>query len=382
MNRILTTHVGSLPRPESLLQLMQRQADGNRLDGGLLKRELCTSVRSIVQRQVDVGIDVVSDGEFSKPSYATYVSERLDGFGGTFRGHIPGDLRDYREFSKQLVATGRIVPQTGGSCCIGPIHAKESGGLQEDILNFAGAIEAARPVGSFMNAASPGVVAVFQKNQFYPTESAYIEAIAEALRPEYEAIVQAGFLLQVDSPDLAMGRHIAFNELDEGDFLKILDRNVVALNHALRNIPFDRVRVHLCWGNYEGPHHRDIPLERIAGRVLRLNVKYLLIEGSNPRHAHEWAVFKDVRLPEDKVVVPGVIDSTSNYVEHPELVAQRLMNYANVVGRERVLAGSDCGFSTFRGYPTVFPDIVWKKLESLVEGARLASKCLWPIQGG
>jgi 5-methyltetrahydropteroyltriglutamate--homocysteine methyltransferase len=238
-------------------------------------------------------------------------------------------------------------------------------------------VTAAKPVGAFMNAASPGVVAVFQKNAYYPSEDAYVEAVGEALRIEYEAIVAAGFQLQVDSPDLAMGRHIAFQDLDDAGFLTVIDRNVQALNNALRNIPADKVRMHLCWGNYAGPHHRDIPLKAIAERVLRAKPRHILLEGANPRHEHEWAVFKDVALPDDKVLVPGVIDSTSNYIEHPELVAQRLTRYADVVGRERVMAGSDCGFSTFSGYPTVHPDIVWAKLASMVEGAQIASRSLW-----
>jgi 5-methyltetrahydropteroyltriglutamate--homocysteine methyltransferase len=227
-----------------------------------------------------------------------------------------------------------------------------------------------------MNAASPGVVAVFQKNEFYPTETAYIEAVANALRSEYETIVRAGIILQIDSPDLAMGRHIAFADLDDDKFLVVLDRNLEALNHALRDIPSESLRMHICWGNYAGPHHRDIPFEKIADRVLRAKPRYILIEGANPRHEHEWAVFRKVKLPDDKVLIPGVIDSTSNFIEHPELVAQRLERYIGVVGADRVMAGTDCGFSTFRGFPTVHPDIVWRKLEAMVDGARLASNRL------
>jgi 5-methyltetrahydropteroyltriglutamate--homocysteine methyltransferase len=380
-NRILTTHVGSLPRPPALLALMRDKAEGHPSDARRLDRSLTESVAAVVRRQVEAGIDFVSDGEFAKPSYATYVTERLSGFGGKGRLSVPADLRDYREFSAHLVEIGGVVPTSYGTCCQGPVLLKDTTGLDTDIANMKTAVAAAKPVGAFLNAASPGVVAIFQKNEYYPTEVAYIEAVGEALRPEYEAIAAAGFQLQVDSPDLAMGRHIAFADLSDEAFLTVIDRNVAALNHSLRNIPAENIRMHLCWGNYAGPHHRDIPLAKIAERVLLAKPRYLLLEGANPRHGHEWSVFETVKPPEDKVLVPGVIDSTSNYIEHPELVAERLLRYAGVVGRERVMAGSDCGFSTFSGFPTVFPDIVWRKLESMVDGAKLASAKLWPKAG-
>jgi 5-methyltetrahydropteroyltriglutamate--homocysteine methyltransferase len=375
--RILTTHVGSLPRPEALLSIMHDQAEGRDYDPAALDAELARSVDAVVRKQVELGIDLVSDGEFSKPSYATYVSDRLTGFGGTGKIMTPADLKEFRAFSAHLVKIGGIVPKGVGSCCQGPVAVKDTTALETDLRIMKAAVDAAKPVGAFLNAASPGIVAIFQKNEYYPTEEAYIEAVAEAMRVEYEAIVGAGFLLQVDSPDLAMGRHFAFTGQPDEAFLKSVDRNVEALNHALRNIPADKVRMHLCWGNYVGPHNHDIPLEKIASRVLEAKPKYILLEGANPRHSHEWAVFETVKLPEDKVLVPGVIDSTSNFIEHPDVVADRLLRYANVVGRERVMAGSDCGFSTFSGYPTVFPDIVWAKLESMVEGARRASTRLW-----
>ena len=376
-NRILTTHVGSLPRQPDLLALMQKKSRGEAVDAAQLASVLKASVADIVKRQVDAGIDLVSDGELSKPSYATYIADRLTGFGGESKGDVPADLRDFKDYSRHLVEIGGVVPRGGHTCCQGEVTVKDLSGLDEDLTNFSAAVTAAKPVGAFMNAASPGVVAVFQKNAYYPSEDAYVEAVGEALRIEYEAIVAAGFQLQVDSPDLAMGRHIAFQDLDDAGFLKVIDRNVQALNNALCNIPADKVRMHLCWGNYAGPHHRDIPLKAIAERVLRAKPRHILLEGANPRHEHEWAVFKDVALPDDKVLVPGVIDSTSNYIEHPEVVAQRLTRYADVVGRERVMAGSDCGFSTFSGYPTVHPDIVWAKLASMVEGAQIASRSLW-----
>jgi 5-methyltetrahydropteroyltriglutamate--homocysteine methyltransferase len=249
--------------------------------------------------------------------------------------------------------------------------------LTRDLANFRQAVDDALPPGAFVNAASPGVIAVFQKNEYYPSDAEYIETIALAMRVEYEAIVAAGFMLQIDSPDLAMGRHLAFPDLSDDEFLKIAERNVEALNLAVANIPAAKMRMHLCWGNYAGPHHRDISLRRIIDVVLKARPAYLLLEGANPRHGHEWNVFEEVGLPDDKVLVPGVVDSTSNYIEHPELVAQRICRYANLVGRERVMAGSDCGFSTFREYPTVHPDIAWAKLRSLVEGSAIATEFLW-----
>lgn len=375
--RILTTHVGSLPRPDSLLAIMRVKAAGDEYDEGQLERELNDAVADVVARQVAVGIDVVSDGEMSKPSYATYVAERLTGFEGSFKGHAAQDLRDHIDFARHLVSIDAVVPHAGGACCRGPVAVRDTSALAADLERFKTAIDTARPRGAFMNAASPGVVAVFQKNEYYPSEDEYIAAIASALRHEYEAIVEAGYILQIDSPDLAMGRHLAFTELEDEQFVQIVARNVEALNDAVRNIPADRMRMHLCWGNYPGPHHRDIPLTKIVDLVLRAKPKYLLLEGANPRHEHEWQVFADVALPDDKLLVPGVIDSTSNYIEHPEVVAQRLCRYADVVGRERVMAGSDCGFSTFSGYPTVYPNITWEKLRSLVEGSRRASERLW-----
>jgi 5-methyltetrahydropteroyltriglutamate--homocysteine methyltransferase len=375
--RILTTHVGSLPRPEALLAQMQAKAKGEDYDEAELAQTLRESVAEIVRKQAGIGVDVVSDGEFSKPSYATYVSERLTGFGGQGALNAAADLLDYRSYAAHLVKIGGVIPSGYGSCCQGPVEVKDTSGLETDLANLAAAVDAAKPGAAFMNAASPGVVAIFQKNEYYPNDDDYIIAVAEALQGEYEAIVEAGFFLQVDSPDLAMGRHLAFAHLTDEEFLKVVERNVAALNHALRNIPADRLRMHLCWGNYPGPHHHDIPLEKIAGRVLEAKPRYILLEGANPRHGHEWAVFEDIALPEDKVLVPGVIDSTSNYIEHPKLVCERLLRYAKVVGRERVMAGSDCGYSTFMEVPTVWPDIVWAKMASMVEGAAMASEKLW-----
>lgn len=377
VERILTTHVGSLPRPDALLAAMRAKAQGGPFDSGQIRELTRQAVNDVVARQVAVGIDVVSDGEMSKPSYATYVSERLTGFAGEFHGHAARDLLDYRDYARHLVQIGGVVPKAGGACCRGPVAPKSSEPLDEDLRNLREAVDTARPVAAFMNAASPGVVAVFQKNEFYPDEDRYVEAVGDALQGEYEAIVRAGFLLQIDSPDLAMGRHLAFADVDEQTFLRTARQNVEVLNHATRNIPPERMRMHVCWGNYPGPHHRDIALARIAEVILAARPAYLLVEGANPRHEHEWEVFRTVELPDGKIVVPGVVDSTSNYIEHPELVAQRICRYADVVGRDRVMAGTDCGYSTFSGYPTVHPDIAWAKLETLVAGARIATQRLW-----
>jgi 5-methyltetrahydropteroyltriglutamate--homocysteine methyltransferase len=375
-DRIYATHVGSLPRPERLLSLMRTEKQGSQHDEPFAA-VLGEAVRDIVERQVAIGLDVVSDGEMSKPDYATYVTERLTGFAGEFAGHRAQDLQDYRDFAQRLISIGAVVPKAGGACCQGPVSMRDVTALNRDLANFRLAVDATLPPGAFVNAAAPGVIAVFQKNEHYPSEAAYLEAIAMAMRVEYEAIVDAGFVLQIDSPDLAMGRHLAFPELSDDEFLKIAERNVEALNLAVANIPASRMRMHLCWGNYAGPHHRDIPLKRIIDVVLKARPAFLLLEGANPRHEHEWNVFETVGLPDDKVLVPGVVDSTSNYIEHPELVAQRICRYANLVGRERVMAGTDCGFSTFRDYPTVHPDIAWAKLRSLVEGSAMATDFLW-----
>lgn len=376
-DRIYTTHVGSLPRPDRLLAQMRADQTAPEFDPAVLQTELRAGVGAVVARQVSAGLDVISDGEFSKPSYATYVAERLDGFSGEFRGHAARDLLDYRQFARHLVAIGSVVPTAGGAFCRGAVAMKNTAALNRDLDNLQHAVAASGPVGAFMNAASPGVIALFQQNEYYPSEDEYLEAIALAMRQEYESIVAAGLLLQIDSPDLAMGRHLAFAERSDDEFLRLAERNVEALNLAVSRIPADRMRLHVCWGNYPGPHHRDIPLEAIIPVVLRARPAYLLLEGANPRHEHEWAVFRNAELPGDKVLVPGVIDSTSNYIEHPELVAQRICRYAELVGRERVMAGSDCGFSTFSGYPTVYPEIAWAKLGSLVEGADRASELLW-----
>lgn len=375
-DRILTTHVGSLPRPERLLALLVAKAEGQAYEEETLQSEVREAVQDAVARQVNAGIDIVSDGEMSKPSYATYVTERLSGFGGRAKGHRAQDLLDYIDYARRLVEIGGVVPSNSGPCCEAPVRLKDAKPLRTDLANFQSAVSRAKPVAAFMNAASPGVVSLFQRNQYYPSEDAYLEALADALRAEYEAIVDAGFILQIDSPDLAMGRHLAHADKDERHFVDLAARQVEVLNAATANIPPEAMRLHICWGNYEGPHHLDIPLEAIIEVVLRARPAAISLEAANPRHAHEWTVFERVPLPDDKILLPGVIDSTSNYIEHPEVVAQRILRYANVVGRERVIASSDCGFGTFSRYPTVFPAIAWAKLAALAQGAELASRRL------
>ncbi|MGH8199007.1 MAG: cobalamin-independent methionine synthase II family protein [Steroidobacteraceae bacterium] len=375
IDRILTTHVGSLPRTQAVTDVLFARAAGHP-DGPEAAATIAKAVKEVVRRQVDVGIDVVSDGEMSKISYATYVSERLSGFDGDTPREPGQDLVEFPGLLRKLAERGATAKYRRPRC-VGPVQVKDSRPLTSDLENLGSAVLAAAPLEAFVNAASPGVVALFQPNDFYPSLDEYLEALAEALRTEYEAIVAAGFLLQIDAPDLGMGRHTLYRHRTEEEFTVLAVRHIEVLNHALRNVPADRVRMHVCWGNYEGPHHHDIPLVRLLPVVLRAKPQALLFESANPRHAHEWAVFKDVKLPEEKVLIPGVISSTSNYVEHPLLVAERLERLALLVGRERVIGGSDCGYGTFAGFGPVEPDIAYLKLAALVEGARIASGRLW-----
>jgi 5-methyltetrahydropteroyltriglutamate--homocysteine methyltransferase len=374
-DRILTTHVGSLPRTQAVTDVLFARAAGLADEPGAAAT-IANAVREVVQRQVDVGIDIVSDGEMSKISYATYVSERLSGFDGDTPREPGQDLVEFPGLLKKLAERGATAKYRRPRC-VGSVQVKDTRPLAADLASLKAAVAAASPLGAFMNAASPGVVALFQPNDFYRTLDEYLEALAEALRTEYEAIVAAGFLLQIDAPDLGMGRHTMYRDRTEDEFTALAARHIEVLNHALRNVPADRVRMHVCWGNYEGPHHHDIPLARLLPAVLRAKPQALLFEAANPRHAHEWAVFKDVKLPEEKILIPGVISSTTNYIEHPLLVAERLERLAALVGRERVIGGSDCGYGTFAGFGPVEPDIAYMKLAALVEGARLASGRLW-----
>ncbi len=374
--RILTTHVGSLPRPQDVVDLLFAQDRGEPVDQALFDSTMKRGVADAIQKQQESGVDIVSDGETSKISYATYIRHRLTGFEGDSSRPTPQDLDDFPEYRDRLVAAGHSATYKR-PVCKGPIKVKDLSALQKDIDNMKAALATAKVTEGFMNAVSPGTIAVFQPNEYYPTHEAYLGALADAMQAEYEMIVKSGLLLQLDCPDLAMGRHTRFKKLSDEEFLRNAEMQVEALNHALANVPADRVRLHVCWGNYEGSHVHDMDCHKIFPIAVKVKPMALLVEGSNPRHEHEYQAWKDIKLPDDKVLVPGVIASSSNYVEHPEVVAMRLMNYANVVGRERVIAGTDCGFGTFAGFGAVYPAFCWMKMKSLAEGAAIASKKLW-----
>jgi len=372
--RILTTHTGSLPRPDDLRALLETLDGGAPLDAAAFDARVRRAVTDIVRKQVEAGLDVVNDGEQGKVGYSTYVRHRLTGFGGQSG---PGTRADWADFP-EAAARAERRSTVSRPACNGPIDWKDRTAVAKDVENLKLALKEAQPTEAFLTAASPGVIAHFLKNEHYPSREAYLGRLVDVMKEEYDAIYRAGFVLQVDCPDLAMGRHLAFPEVSNAEFVKIAAANVEALNHALRDIPADRLRMHLCWGNYEGPHHRDIPLREILGVVLKARPQAISLEGANPRHEHEWVVFREVKLPDDKVIIPGVLDSTTNFIEHPELVAQRIVRYAEVVGRERVMAGTDCGFGTFaRSASGVEPEIAWAKLRVMAEGARLASAQLW-----
>ncbi|HEV2302993.1 MAG TPA: cobalamin-independent methionine synthase II family protein [Stellaceae bacterium] len=388
-DRILTTHVGSLPRPPELLSMLEARERSEGFDPAAFDRRLAEAVREIVQRQVDLGIDSVCDGELSKISYTFYVRHRLAGI-----GQFPGgdnarppptaahrDLIDHPDYQARLArARGGVqwFSRAAVPCCDGPVSYRDRRPLETDLKNLAAACAAAKPVEAFMNAASPGVLTKFVPDIWYKNEDAYVEALAEALKEEYEAIAKAGFILQIDAPDLGSARHNQYQHLSDEEFLRVAERNIAALNHATANIRPEMMRMHLCWGNYEGPHTHDIPLARIFATAMRARPMGLSFEGANPRHAHEWEDLRGLHIPDDKVLIPGALDSTTNFVEHPRLIAQRICNYANIVGRERVIAGADCGFATFAwaGNPVV-PSVVWAKFSALAEGAQIASERLW-----
>lgn len=375
-DRILTTHVGSLPRSQAVTDVVFARERGEQAeDAG--RRVIAAAVKEVVRRQADIGIDVVSDGEMSKISYATYIKDRITGFDGDTPREPGQDLLEFPGLLKKLADSGATARYRRPRC-VGPIAVKSLGPVTTDLDNLRAALAALpqtgrRPVEAFMNAASPGVIALFQPNDYYPSQDAYLEAVAEAMRAEYEAIVAAGVLLQIDAPDLGMGRHTMYKSRPLEEYLSLAAMHVEVLDHALRNVPAERVRMHICWGNYAGPHHHDVPLERLLPVVVKAKPQALLFEAANPRHEHEWSVFRDVPVPADKILIPGVISTTTNYVEHPLLVAERLGRFADVVGRERLMAGTDCGFGTFAGYGPVDPDVSFMKLAALVEGARIAS---------
>ena len=375
--RILTTHVGSQPRPERLSELLLAKEFGTPYDQSEYETETQSAVLAAVRRQLEVGIDIVSDGEMSKIGYATYITDRCTGFSGESPRNPPADLERFPAYLKRSVEEGQ-APKIARRMCTGEIAIKNRTPLEVDVATFREAIATAGAGQGFMNAASPGVIAAFLPNRYYPSEEAYLEALASVMREEYEAIHAAGLLLQVDCPDLAMARHIWYKELSDADFIKRAETNIEVLNAALERVPADRARLHVCWGNYEGPHDRDIELRKIVGVVSRAKPHAISFEAANPRHAHEWSVWRDVSLPDDKVLLPGVVDSTSNFIEHPEYVAQRICRFADLVGRERVIGSTDCGFGTFATYGRVDPDIAYAKLQTLAAGAEIASQRLWP----
>jgi 5-methyltetrahydropteroyltriglutamate--homocysteine methyltransferase len=375
--RFLTTHTGSLPRPDDLIRAMFAREEGVPVDPPALAARIRASVAEVVRKQVGAGLSVVNDGEMSKPSYATYVKDRLTGFGGQSHPLQYQDLVDFPGMARRVFGDpGRARRRT--PACTGPIAVRDTAAAPADADNLRAALAGVKVEEGFMSAASPGVISLFFRDEHYGSHERYLFAIAEAMRHEYEAVARAGFVLQIDCPDLAMGRHIQYAALSTEEFRKAARLHIEALNLALANVPPDQARLHLCWGNYEGPHHYDIPLADILDVVFTARPNGISFEAANPRHAHEWKVFERVKLPAGKVLIPGVIDSTTNFIEHPELVAQRIARYAEVVGRERVLAGSDCGFATFaRSAPVIEPEIAWAKIRSMAEGARRASARLW-----
>jgi 5-methyltetrahydropteroyltriglutamate--homocysteine methyltransferase len=387
--RILTTHVGSLPRPPDLLAFLEARERCAEFDEQAFEARLADSVREVVAKQVAVGIDSVCDGEQSKISYTFYVRHRLSGIGAAPGGALdkPPQTGAHRDIADHPDYAARLHAARGGTswfaaaavpCCIGPVAYRDRHPLELDLKNLAASCAASRPAEAFMNAASPGVLTKFVPDRYYQDEDAYVEALANALKEEYEAIHQAGFILQIDAPDLGSARHNQYQHLSDAEFLRIAERNIAALNHATANIPPEAMRMHICWGNYEGPHTHDIPLATVFDVCMRARPSALLFEAANPRHAHEWEDLRTAKIPADKILMPGCIDSTTNFVEHPRLVAQRICRYADIVGRERVIAGTDCGFATFAGQQNaVAPSIVWAKLASLAEGARIASDRLW-----
>ena len=368
---LLTTHVGSLPRTQEVVDFIFARENEEPEDSAAFDAAMTAAVHETVRKQAAAGVDIVSDGETSKISYATYVKDRYTGFSGDSPRNAPADLKMFPSFLKRIAESGG-TPQYARPMCTGPVASKGQGELEKDIANLKAAMDAHGVERGFMNAASPGVISLFLQNDHYPSREAYLEALADAMAEEYRTIVAAGLDLQLDCPDLALSRHMLFADLSDEEFVKIADMHVAALNHALADVPPEKVRVHICWGNYEGPHVCDIAMDTVFPTLMSTNARYVLFETSNPRHAHEWTVFQDRKseIPEDKVLVPGVVDTTTNFVEHPDVVTQRLERFVNIVGADRVIAGSDCGFGTFAGFGAVDPDIAYAKLEALSTGAK------------
>ena len=375
-DRFLTTHTGSLPRPDDLIRMMYAKEEGVPIDASAVAARVRAAVSEVARKQADAGVDLINDGEMSKPSYATYIKDRLNGFGGTGNTFVYQDLADFPRLEKRVFGDpGRSRRKT--PACNAEINVRDKQAPQIDADNLNAALKEVKASGGFMSAASPGVVSLFFRNDYYKDFESYIYAIAEAMRHEYETIAKAGLVLQIDCPDLAMGRHIQYADLSLAEFLKRAQLHIAALNHAVANIPAEQLRMHLCWGNYEGPHHRDVPLADIIDVVFMAKPVAISLEAANPRHAHEWTVFENVKLPDGKLLIPGVIESKSNFIEHPELIAQRIARYATLVGRENVIAGSDCGYGTWVGQAAVDPDVVFAKLKAMAEGATLASRQFW-----
>jgi len=375
MTKIFTSHVGSLPRSQRVVDFIFARENEVEYDLIEFDSTMTNAVQQTVVKQVHSGVDIVSDGETSKISYATYVKDRYNGFSGDSPRNAPADLKMFPGFLERLANDGG-TPQYARPQCTGKVSSKDQSELQKDIRNLKSAMKASGVDRGFMNAASPGVISLFLQNAYYKNRESYLAALADIMREEYETIVASGLDLQLDCPDLALSRHMLFNELSDSEFVKVAASHVDALNHALENIPEDKVRIHICWGNYEGPHCCDIGMDKVFSTLMSAKAKYLLFETSNPRHAHEWIVFRDRKseIPDNKVLVPGVVDTTTNFIEHPELVAQRINRFSDIVGPDRVIAGSDCGFGTFAGFGSVDPDIAYAKLKSLSEGAKIASK--------
>jgi 5-methyltetrahydropteroyltriglutamate--homocysteine methyltransferase len=375
-DRFLTTHTGSLPRPEDLIRMMYAKEEGVPVDGPALAARVRAAVAEVVRKQAEAGVDLINDGEMSKPSYATYIKDRLDGFGGTGNTFVYQDVAEFPKLQQRVFGDpGRSRRKT--PACNAPIRVRDAAAPEVDADNLKAALAGVKAVGGFMSAASPGVVSLFFRNDHYKDFETYIHAIADAMRHEYETVAKAGFVLQIDCPDLGMGRHIQYADLSLAEFRKRAQLHVEALDHAVANIPAEQLRLHLCWGNYEGPHHRDVALAEVIDIVFKAKASALSLEAANPRHAHEWTVFETVKLPEGKVLIPGVIESKSNFIEHPELIAQRIGRYARLVGRENVIAGSDCGFGTWVGQAAVDPDVVFAKLKAMAEGAAIATRQFW-----
>ncbi|SPH18205.1 hypothetical protein DEA8626_01737 [Defluviimonas aquaemixtae] len=374
MTTVLTTHVGSLPRTQNVVDFIFAREHGEPYDQPAFDAAMAEACSETVRKQVEAGIDIVSDGETSKISYATYVKDRYTGFDGDSPRNAPADLKLFPSFLKRL-AEGGGTPQYARPMCVGEVKSKGQGELEKDIANLKSAMAKHGAKRGFMNAASPGVISLFLQNSFYKTREAYLAALADAMKAEYETIVASGLDLQLDCPDLALSRHMLFTDLSDDEFVKVAQTHVDALNHALRDVPKEQVRIHICWGNYEGPHVCDIPMAKMFPTLMSANARYVLFETSNPRHGHEWTVFRDrkAEIPDDKILIPGVVDTTTNFVEHPELVAQRIERFADIVGSDRVIAGSDCGFGTFAGFGAVDPDIAYAKLKALAEGAARVS---------